>query len=204
MTDYLIPFLKGFLLMASVIFAVGPQNAMLIRHGLRRDHPFLVATIFTFCDLLLISSGVLGVGYYISKIYWLHILLVYGGAAFLFLFAFKAFRYVIKGGQHLALNGTTPPGTLVATAIAVSLLNPGALVDTLVVVGSVSSQYALPKAIAFGLGAQAFSTSFFYLLAGCTRACAKWFDNPQTWRVIDAIMGLVTLWIGCHLIFFES
>jgi L-lysine exporter family protein LysE/ArgO len=202
-TEYLSPFLKGFLLMGSVIFAVGPQNAMLIRHGLRREHPFLIATIFTLCDFLLITCGVIGVGQYVAQITLLRLIIVYGGAAFLFWFAGKAFYAAWKGGQDLSHTQVLNRGTLIATAFAVSLLNPGAIIDTVVIVGSVSTKYPFYSAIAFGLGAQAFSTGFFFSVAAFTRSLAPALNNPDVWRVIDVIVGLITVSIGVHLLFFE-
>lgn len=198
------PFLKGFLLMASVIFAVGPQNAMLIRCGLRGDHPFLVASIFMLCDFLLITLGVIGIGQFVVKILWLRYIIVYGGAVFLLWFAGKAFLSAWKGGHSMADVADAPlRGTLIATAFAISLLNPGAIIDTVVIIGSVSSKYPLMEGIAFGLGAQAFSTVFFFALAAFTKKLAPQLKNPNVWRVIDGCVGLITVWIGLHLLFFE-
>ena len=190
--------------MASVIFAVGPQNAMLIRQGLRRDHPLLVATIFTICDFFLIALGVIGLGQLVTQLEWLRYIIVYGGALFLFWFAIKAFVSAWRGGQTLAgAKDVKLRGTLVATAIAISILNPGAIIDTVVIIGSVSSKYPLDQAIAFGLGAQAFSTAFFFMLAVFTNKFAPALNNPTVWRVIDVGVGLITLWIGLHLLTFD-
>lgn len=200
MTDYALPFVKGVLLMTSLIFAVGPQNAMLIRHGLRRDHPFMLAATFTACDFLLITLGVVGVGQYIGQILWLRIALVYGGAAFLFWFSAKSFYAAWRGGQNLSMVSVSKRKTLIATALAVSLLNPGALVDTLIIIGSVSSQYPADAALAFGLGALVFSMVFFFALAAFTRSFAPALNRPLVWRGIDVFVGLVTLFIGLHLL----
>jgi len=202
MTEYLLPFIKGFLLMASVIFAVGPQNAMLIRQGLRRERPFMIAAIFTLCDFLLIALGTIGVGQYVAKAEWLRALITYCGIAFLLWFAGKAFLAAWRGGQSLNESMEPRRKTLIATAFAVSLLNPGAIIDTIVIVGSVSSRYALGGAIAFGLGAQAFSASFFFSLAAFTRKLSSTLKNPTIWRIIDVLAGLITLWIAFHLLFF--
>lgn len=144
--DYLLPFARGFLLMASVIFAMGPQNAMLIRQGLRKEHPFLIAFIFTLCDFILIACGVIGIGQYLARISWLRFLVLYGGAAFLFWFAGKAFYAAWRGGQSLSVAEAPRKGALIATAFAVSLLNPGAILDTVVIVGASSSRYPDPGA----------------------------------------------------------
>lgn len=95
-----------------------------------------------------------------------------------------------------------PPkrGTLIATALAVSLLNPGAIIDTVVIVGSVSSGYPLLQGIAFGAGAQFFSTTFFYVLALTALKMSHLLNTPKSWQVIDGVVGLITLAIGAHLL----
>lgn len=187
--------------MASVIFAVGPQNAMLIRHGIRRDHPFLIATIFTICDGLLITLGVIGIGQYISQIDWLKTGIVWLGSAFLFYFAYKSFMSAYHGGKSMDNAGDTPKrGTLIATALAVSLLNPGAIIDTVIIVGSVSSAYPFSEGIAFGLGAQFFSTAFFFLIAMTAQKMAHLLNTPKSWQIIDIVVGIITLLIGAHLL----
>lgn len=201
--EYFLIFGSGFLLMASVIFAVGPQNAMLLRQGLRREHAFLVATIFTICDCALIALGVLGVGQIIAKIEILRLIIVWAGAAFLFLFAFKSLRQAIRGGQTLDVSRVGNKGTLIATAFAVSLLNPGAIIDTVVVIGSVSSKYTLGKALLFGFGAQVFSTMFFFGLAGFARKFSDKVNTPRAWQIIDLIVALIAFSIGLHLILWE-
>ena len=199
-TNLLPLFLKGFLLMASLIFAVGPQNAMLLRHGLRREHHFLVAGIFTLCDCLLISLGVAGVGRIISQYHVLREIIAWGGAAFLFWFAARSFRAAYRGGQRLSESSVQSRGSLIASAFMVSLFNPGAIIDTVVVVGTVSSQYSTSGAWAFGLGAQVFSTAFFFMVAAFAGWLAPTLSSPRAWRVIDVVIGLITLSIGVSLL----
>ncbi len=54
--------LHGLLIGASLIVAIGAQNAFVLRQGLRREHGWLVAGICAVCDLLLVASGVAGLG----------------------------------------------------------------------------------------------------------------------------------------------
>ncbi len=153
---------------------------------------------------MLITLGVIGIGQFVVKILWLKYLIVYGGAAFLLWFALKAFRSAWKGGHSMDEAGDVPlRGTLIATAFAISLLNPGAIIDTVVIIGSVSSKYPVAGGIAFGLGAQVFSTLFFFALAGFAKGLAPQLKNPNVWRVIDLCVGLITVWIGLHLLFME-
>ena len=54
--------LEGFGLGASLIIAIGAQNAFVLRQGLKRRHVFLSAAFCSLSDLLLISAGVFGLG----------------------------------------------------------------------------------------------------------------------------------------------
>ena len=205
MDNYSLPFVKGFLLMASVIFAVGPQNALLLKHSLKGDRPYFIAIIYTLCDFLLISLGVLGVGQFFSQLEWLRFLIFIIGSLFLFWFSFRAFRAAYVGGEsfkNINVCGQQTKGTLLATALALSLLNPGSIIDTVVIVGSVSAQYSIIGAISLGLGAQLFSTMFFFALAAMGKRVSRYFNQPMSWRIIDFCVGLITLFIGIHMILF--
>ena len=48
------PLLQGFALGASLIVAIGAQNAFVLRQGLKRLHVFITAAICTLCDAILI------------------------------------------------------------------------------------------------------------------------------------------------------
>ena len=53
---------EGFLLGASLIIAIGAQNAFVLRQGLQRRHVFAVATVCVVSDAVLIAAGVAGLG----------------------------------------------------------------------------------------------------------------------------------------------
>ena len=54
----MIPFLEGIALGASLIIAIGPQNAFVIQQGILRQHVFLAAFVCTFVDVVLIIVAV--------------------------------------------------------------------------------------------------------------------------------------------------
>ncbi|MDP6730027.1 MAG: LysE family transporter, partial [SAR324 cluster bacterium] len=51
------PFVEGLALGASLIIAIGAQNAFVIQQGILREHVFLVASVCTLVDAVLISLG---------------------------------------------------------------------------------------------------------------------------------------------------
>jgi hypothetical protein len=58
--------ISGFLLGASLILAIGAQNAFILRQGLLRQHVFILCLICALSDALLIAAGVAGLGTLIS------------------------------------------------------------------------------------------------------------------------------------------
>ena len=61
-------FIEGLLLGASLIIAIGAQNAFVLRQGLQRRYVFAVATTCTLCDIVLIAAGVAGLGTLVQKL----------------------------------------------------------------------------------------------------------------------------------------
>lgn len=56
------PFIEGFVLGASLIMAIGVQNAFVLRQGLKKEHLFLTAFTCFVADSLLVILGVEGMG----------------------------------------------------------------------------------------------------------------------------------------------
>jgi L-lysine exporter family protein LysE/ArgO len=77
------------------------------------------------------------------------------------------------------------------TCLALTWLNPHVYLDTVVLLGSVSAQYE--ARLAFGAGAVTASFVFFIALGYGARALAPLFRRPESWRVLDLVVGL-TMW----------
>lgn len=88
----LTPFVYGFMLGASLIIAIGAQNAFILRQGLLRQHVFVLCFICALADSLLIAAGVAGVGTFIAASPGLIAAIRITGAAFLFGYAFVSLR----------------------------------------------------------------------------------------------------------------
>src|SRR3954469_19647538 len=90
--------LEGFGLGASLIIAIGAQNAFVLRQGLKRQHVFLSAAFCSLADLALISAGVFGLGAVVRDQAWFLTLMTWGGAAFLAWYGTKAARRAWQPG----------------------------------------------------------------------------------------------------------
>lgn len=186
-------FIPGFALSLSLILAIGAQNAFVLRQGLRRSHVFWVCLTCALSDAVLILLGVAGFGALARVVPWFEPVMRYGGAAFLFWYGARNFLLAWTGGEALpdaAENGDDLRRVLL-TVLALTWLNPHVYLDTVVLLGSISSQYENPYA--FGAGATVASFSFFFSLGYGARLLAPFFANPRSWQVLDAIIGL-TMW----------
>ncbi len=185
--------LPGFVLSVSLILAIGAQNAFVLRHGLRREHVLPIVLFCGLSDATLIIAGVLGFGSLAQSIPWFETVMRYGGAAFLFWYGAQNALSAFKSTDALKEDEgkIVPLGKTLMTLAAITWLNPHVYLDTVVLIGSISSQY--PDRLAFGLGATLGSVTFFFLLGFGARLLAPIFARPAAWRVLDAVIAL-TMW----------
>ncbi|WP_174873220.1 LysE/ArgO family amino acid transporter [Vogesella oryzae] len=186
-------FLKGMGLGASLIMAIGSQNAHVLRMGLLRQHVAATVLVCIVCDMLLISAGVAGMGVLIQHSPLLLELARWGGAAFLFWYGLRAWRAVL-GNDSLAVAGgqsRIPLRQALLTVLAMTLLNPHVYLDTVVLLGSIGGQQPEGSRAWFAAGASCASLLWFLSLGYGARLLAPLFAKPLSWRVLDGIVGSV-------------
>lgn len=195
-------FIPGFLLSLGLILAIGAQNAFVLRQGLRKEHVLAVCLTCAVSDAILIALGVAGFGFAADTLPWLEPAMRYGGALFLFVYAARSLRSALRS-QHDSLKPsakqTAGLAATLAACLAFTWLNPHVYLDTVVLLGSISSQYEGRK-IAFALGAMSASFVFFFSLGFGARLLRPWFANPNAWRVLDACVAFAMFGIGLKLL----
>jgi L-lysine exporter family protein LysE/ArgO len=184
----------GFLVGLSLILAIGAQNAFVLRQGLRREHVGAVVLACGLSDAVLMTAGVLGFGALSEAMPWLGNAMRLGGAAFLIVYGALRFRAALRGGAALMPTDATaaPLGRVLATCLLLTWANPHVYLDTLVLVGTLSAQYA-PYSGYFGLGAVTASFTFFAALGYGARLLAPVFARPASWVVLEVVVGC-TMW----------
>jgi L-lysine exporter family protein LysE/ArgO len=193
---------KGFGLGASLIIAIGAQNAFVLRQGLAKDRVFLVAGLCFLCDAVLIALGTGGFAGLITARPALVAVAAWGGALFLLAYGGRALHSAVRPGR-LEAAGRTGPATawaIAGTTLAVSLLNPHVYLDTVILVGSLAAQYPGDERAAFALGAIGASFVWFYGLGYGAGRLAPLFAKPAAWRVLDLAIALVMWSIAAALI----
>lgn len=192
----------GLGLSASLIIAIGAQNAFVLRQGLLRQHVFVVAALCAFIDAALISVGTAGFGGLVSAHPTVTAIAAWGGVAFLVVYGGRSFLAALKPASLRAEETAgveASLGSVVAAILAVSLLNPHVYLDTIVLLGSVAAQYPVGTRVFFALGAMSASGIWFFSLAYGARLLAPLFARPVAWRVLDVIIGVVMWWVAASL-----
>lgn len=214
-------FLHGLLIGASLIVAIGAQNAFVLRQGLRREHGWWVAGVCAVCDVLLIGGGVMGLGQLITSSALGLQLARWGGVAWLVWQAGAALTRAAPVAPSDPVHtraltpdvGTAFPGIVAATAttdvaslsvggavaaaLGVTLLNPHVYLDTVVMLGVIGSQQSSPPG--FVVGAALASLLWFFGLVGLGHWLSPWLAHPRWWRLIDLSVAMVMLLIAWQL-----
>lgn len=194
---------SGFGLGASLIIAIGAQNAYVLRQGLKREHVGLVVAICALIDIVLIALGVGGMGALITHAPALLTVVKYAGALFVFLYGLRAFHSAWKGPGHLdaaAGNGARSAFAVASTVFALSLLNPHVYLDTVVLLGAIGGRNPWPASVWFALGAMSASVTWFCALGYGARLLKPVFEKDVAWRVLDVLIGCVMWWIAWMLL----
>ena len=190
-------FTAGMVLSMSLIMAIGPQNAHVLRVGLQRQHLWLTVLTCALADVVLIGVGVLGLARLGGLSDKLLGAMVGAGALFLAVYGWKAFQRFLR---PVALSFDPKDGAVqtapvsrrqaVLAALAFSFLNPHAWIDTAVLIGTASLAYGQGSTV-FGLGAATGSLVWFLALGGAAFWLGRRLNSLHVWRALDGLVALM-------------
>lgn len=143
----------------------------------------------------LILCGVAGVGALVLKWPQLMQVLRFGGAAFLAWYGLLAAQRAWRGVGALAPEQGNEKNwrRVLLACLAFTFLNPHVYLDTMVLVGSLSTRYPGMAQWMFGLGACIASIVWFSSLGFGARLLQPFFRNPKAWRVLDGCIAVFML-----------
>ena len=194
--------LKGFIVTISLIVAIGAQNAYILKLGLLKQHVLLAVSLCILFDLILISTGVFGLGFFIQGNQVLINSIAIIGIVFLCFYAFVSFKSALKN-ESLKIDQdakTNPKKQVISLILVFTFLNPHTYLDTIVLIGGIGANIQSDLKIYFLLGAVLASASWFILLGFGARFLIPLFKKPITWKILDISIGLIMLLIAYGLI----
>lgn len=197
---------QGFLVSGGLIIAIGAQNAFVLRQGLLNQRVFYVCAVCFFCDAILITLGILGIGTVLQRSPIALNILAISGAVFLYWYGGNAFFRVYKGNSHLDVGQKqskiqSPIKVMLAT-LAITLLNPHVYLDTLVIIGGIGGTLASQEKLWFLGGALFASFVWFFGLGYASKKLIPFFESSKTWLILDSVIGFVMFWIATGLAMF--
>lgn len=192
---------KGFGLGLGLIAAIGAQNAFVLSQGIKREYYIIVPLLCICCDAILITLGVAGVGSFLMSNPILSKAATIGGVLFLFGYGLKSFISLFKNSviedDKREINTTW---AVITTTLAITLLNPHVYLDTVVLLGSISTQYIGADRFLFGFGAIIASIAWFFSLSLGGRVLSPLFKNPISWKILDGFVGCMMWFIAYGLL----
>lgn len=194
--------IAGMTMGLSLIVAIGAQNAFVLRQGLRNEHVFAVSLTCAVSDALLILLGVTSFGRIAAWLPWLDPVMRCGGAAFLIWYGAKSLRSALRSTEALTAGGPVAKNGLartLLTCLAITWLNPHVYLDTVVLLGTVSTQFPGGEA-SFATGAILGSFLFFFSLGYGAGWLRPVFARPSSWRLLEGVIAVVMGAVALKLI----
>lgn len=198
--------LQGFLLALALILPLGPQNTFVMSQGTthrqyRRTVPVVVTAALA--DTILIGVAVLGVSAVLVVAPMLKEILTLLGIVFLVWMGWQSWRTPVhpetSDGPARAYWRLRRQ---IMHTLRASLLNPHAIMDTVVVIGGGAALYTTPsEKLAYALAAALVSWMWFFALSLAGRALAQLRHQARTLQWINRISaGIMWTIAGRYLI----
>ena len=195
-------FTTGFALCATLIIAIGAQNAFVLRQGLRREHVLIIVVFCALTDFLLIGAGVAGLARVLGDAPRLTLALTAAGVLFLLWYGVTALRRAMRASSMdvTVEAGCVPLRAAVAQAAGFTFLNPHVYLDTVLLMGSIGARQPADLRFWFVGGAAAASGAWFTTLGFGARLLRPVFRTPRAWKVLDSVVGITMLALAASLL----
>ena len=194
-------YLQGLSIGFSLIIAIGAQNAFVLKQGLKKKFVFWVCTVCALSDSILIIFGVTGFSAILQQYPNFIVFAKWGGALFLIWYGLQHAIQAIRSEQSLnaSQQDENNLGKILLICLTLTWLNPHVYLDTVILLGTISTQFETTK-LYFALGAITASWLFFFTIGYGTRILIPIFENPKAWKILDAIIALVMWAIAISLL----
>lgn len=139
-------FVTGLITGLSLIVVIGAQNAFVLRQGLLRQHVFAVCLACALSDAVLIVAGVSGFHHLVAAAPWIEPVMCLGGAAFLAWYGMRNFKKALAHHADVLNPADKTARSFAGTmlvCLALTWLNPHVYLDTLGLIGAVSTGFPL-------------------------------------------------------------
>ena len=198
---FLLDLIQGFIIGATLIIAIGPQNLFVINQGLKKNFVFTSVIFCSLSDSILIILGInlsnLIININTNTIVILKII----GGIWLVIYGLNK---IIKTNNSKYINKKNEIDNnlkkIFITLFLITYANPHVYLDTVILIGSISTTFE--SQLFFGIGAIIASFTFFFSLGYLSKFLSKYIYSEKTWFWIDLTIGLLMISYGLKFIFF--
>ena len=198
---FLLDLIQGFIIGATLIIAIGPQNLFVINQGLKKNFVFTSVIFCSLSDSILIILGInlsnLIININTNTIVILKII----GGIWLVIYGLNK---IIKINNSKYINKKNEIDNnlkkIFITLFLITYANPHVYLDTVILIGSISTTFE--SQLFFGIGAIIASFTFFFSLGYLSKFLSKYIYSEKTWFWIDLTIGFLMISYGLKFIFF--
>ena len=193
-------FFQGFIIGSSLIIAIGPQNLFVINQGLKKKFVFITVLFCSLSDSILILIGVNLSNFIINiNIKTITILKIIGGLWLIFYGITKLVKINNSIDLNNKVNSTDNLKNILITLFLITYANPHVYLDTVILLGSISTNFN--NKLFFGMGAVSASFIFFFLLGYLSKFLSNYIYSKKIWYYIDLTIGALMISYGIYFIF---
>jgi L-lysine exporter family protein LysE/ArgO len=181
--------LLGFFTGMSLILAIGAQNIFVIEQGLKKQFTFLVCSICSISDILLIFLGIF-IFQYFEKFFNQSVELVFNLLLLIFLLHFIWIK-INKKNNNFNINKKKKKISFYKVfikTIGFTYLNPHVYSDTVFFLGNFSKDFTLAQKYYFGAGASISSVLFFFSIGYLSQYFSRYLQNNYIWKIINLLI----------------
>lgn len=198
--------LQGFVLGLGVFICPGPKDVLILREALRGRSPAQLIAVGCGSDAVLIALGLIGLSAALQAEPALRLAAQVLGIALLVLHGGLAVRNAMRACPAVSLNdvAAAAPGSHgLHQLLLVSLLNPAAWLDTVLIIGAVGAALPVDTRWSYALGAVNASLVWFSVWVLGARKAQRFMGASSACRALDVSIALamwgMALWMSWDL-----
>ena len=192
--------INGFILGFGLMIPLGIQNIFILNQGIaQKNFKNILPCVITaaICDTLLIIIGVLGVSLLILELSWLKITFMIIGLFFLLYISYTNWN-MASSRTKKEFKAYSAKKQIIFT-ISVSILNPHAITDTIMVIGGNSIQYSGNAKLAYTLSCIITSWIWFFGLAYAGNKLGKLDKTGHYIKLLNKTAAILMLIVALYL-----
>ena len=192
--------LLGFFTGLSLILAIGAQNVFVIEQGLKKQHVFLVCSICSISDFILIFLGIF-LFHYFTQYFNQTIELIFNILLIIFLvhFIYSKLKFLNSTVSFKNRDPNISKLNIFIKTLGFTYLNPHVYSDTVFFLGNFSKSFIFNQKILFGAGASIASFLFFFVIGYLSKYLSQYAQSLKVWKVINifiiSFMSLLTIFV---------